>query len=154
MGKVSRNDPCPCGSGKKYKRCCLPKDEFVEVKRARRRQVDAVFAKSSLPPRIIPDEVDEDDLTALSNQVVDLLEAERFDEARLACEKLKQRFPEEIDWLDRTAILHQEQGEFEEAIQYYRRCLEFIDENPEGFEKGSRDFYRRTIERLESKRRR
>ena len=21
---VSRNDPCPCGSGKKYKRCCLP----------------------------------------------------------------------------------------------------------------------------------
>jgi uncharacterized protein YecA (UPF0149 family) len=21
--KVSRNDPCPCGSGKKYKRCCL-----------------------------------------------------------------------------------------------------------------------------------
>jgi hypothetical protein len=22
-GKVGRNDPCPCGSGKKYKRCCL-----------------------------------------------------------------------------------------------------------------------------------
>ena len=22
--KVGRNDPCPCGSGKKYKRCCLP----------------------------------------------------------------------------------------------------------------------------------
>ena len=24
--KVSRNDPCPCGSGKKYKHCCLDKD--------------------------------------------------------------------------------------------------------------------------------
>jgi len=23
--KPQRNDPCPCGSGKKYKRCCLPK---------------------------------------------------------------------------------------------------------------------------------
>jgi hypothetical protein len=23
--KVGRNDPCPCGSGKKYKKCCLPK---------------------------------------------------------------------------------------------------------------------------------
>ena len=23
--RVSRNDPCPCGSGKKYKHCCLPK---------------------------------------------------------------------------------------------------------------------------------
>ena len=21
--KVGRNDPCPCGSGKKFKRCCL-----------------------------------------------------------------------------------------------------------------------------------
>jgi preprotein translocase subunit SecA len=20
--KISRNDPCPCGSGKKYKKCC------------------------------------------------------------------------------------------------------------------------------------
>ncbi|MGL5288187.1 MAG: SEC-C metal-binding domain-containing protein [Aeromonas sp.] len=21
--KISRNEPCPCGSGKKYKQCCL-----------------------------------------------------------------------------------------------------------------------------------
>ncbi len=31
MGKIGRNDPCPCGSGKKYKKCCLPLDE--EAKR-------------------------------------------------------------------------------------------------------------------------
>ena len=24
-GKVGRNDPCPCGSGKKYKKCCMQK---------------------------------------------------------------------------------------------------------------------------------
>ena len=24
MREVGRNDPCPCGSGKKYKKCCLP----------------------------------------------------------------------------------------------------------------------------------
>jgi preprotein translocase subunit SecA len=24
--KVGRNDPCPCGSGKKYKKCCIDKD--------------------------------------------------------------------------------------------------------------------------------
>ena len=24
--KIGRNDPCPCGSGKKYKNCCLDKD--------------------------------------------------------------------------------------------------------------------------------
>lgn len=26
--KVGRNDPCPCGSGKKYKHCCLMKDSM------------------------------------------------------------------------------------------------------------------------------
>ncbi|MBR9917136.1 hypothetical protein GYB29_05510 [bacterium] len=25
VGKVGRNDPCPCGSGKKFKKCCLNK---------------------------------------------------------------------------------------------------------------------------------
>lgn len=33
--KVGRNDPCPCGSGKKHKKCCLKKKEspFVSMKR-------------------------------------------------------------------------------------------------------------------------
>ncbi|HEX9604188.1 MAG TPA: SEC-C metal-binding domain-containing protein, partial [Myxococcales bacterium] len=25
--RVGRNDPCPCGSGKKYKKCHLPLEE-------------------------------------------------------------------------------------------------------------------------------
>jgi hypothetical protein len=25
--KIGRNDPCPCGSGKKYKQCCMKKQE-------------------------------------------------------------------------------------------------------------------------------
>ncbi len=28
--KVGRNDPCPCGSGKKYKQCCMKKDQQKE----------------------------------------------------------------------------------------------------------------------------
>ncbi len=27
VSRVGRNDPCPCGSGKKYKKCCADKDE-------------------------------------------------------------------------------------------------------------------------------
>ncbi|MBN2327256.1 MAG: preprotein translocase subunit SecA [Candidatus Omnitrophica bacterium] len=27
--KVGRNDPCPCGSGKKYKKCCMLKEQAV-----------------------------------------------------------------------------------------------------------------------------
>jgi preprotein translocase subunit SecA len=29
--RAGRNDPCPCGSGKKYKKCHLPIDEGVAV---------------------------------------------------------------------------------------------------------------------------
>lgn len=33
MKKLSRNDPCHCGSGLKYKKCCLSKDEAGNVTR-------------------------------------------------------------------------------------------------------------------------
>jgi len=44
--KVGRNDPCPCGSGKKYKHCCMHKDlaqaqgetNAGETKKRRRRR--------------------------------------------------------------------------------------------------------------------
>ena len=28
QSRVSRNDPCPCGSGKKYKQCCMSKEHM------------------------------------------------------------------------------------------------------------------------------
>ena len=28
-GKIGRNDPCPCGSGKKYKQCCERKAQAL-----------------------------------------------------------------------------------------------------------------------------
>jgi len=34
--RTGRNDPCPCGSGKKYKKCCLPKEK--EARRGAERQ--------------------------------------------------------------------------------------------------------------------
>lgn len=29
--KVGRNDSCPCGSGKKYKKCCIENDPVVTL---------------------------------------------------------------------------------------------------------------------------
>ena len=37
--KYGRNDPCPCGSGKKYKKCCLARDEALVRRSADARQV-------------------------------------------------------------------------------------------------------------------
>ena len=49
----SRNAPCPCGSGRKYKLCCLPADEA----RAR----EARLAAQPPPLIVFPDLGDEDD---------------------------------------------------------------------------------------------
>ena len=32
-GRVGRNDPCPCGSGEKYKRCCMARDKAALAER-------------------------------------------------------------------------------------------------------------------------
>jgi hypothetical protein len=39
-----RNEPCHCGSGKKYKHCCLAKDEEAE------RELRAQQAAAQAPP--------------------------------------------------------------------------------------------------------
>ena len=38
--KIGRNDPCPCGSGKKYKFCCMnkPKEEIDLIEDPEERQ--------------------------------------------------------------------------------------------------------------------
>lgn len=42
-GKIGRNDPCPCGSGRKYKQCCLNRQSVSELQ--------AVQVKQSLGSR-------------------------------------------------------------------------------------------------------
>ena len=39
MSKIRRNEPCPCGSGLKYKRCCLTKHEARALPSSSMRQL-------------------------------------------------------------------------------------------------------------------
>ncbi len=41
MTSVGRNDPCPCGSGKKYKQCCLAKAEEERRERLSQQRAEA-----------------------------------------------------------------------------------------------------------------
>ena len=55
MNKIGRNDPCPCGSGQKYKKCCLAKEELLM---SRRRDEDrAVHSAIAWLDRNYEDEV-------------------------------------------------------------------------------------------------
>ncbi len=42
MTQVRRNDPCPCGSGKKYKNCCLQKDRAQRIRESAWRREEQV----------------------------------------------------------------------------------------------------------------
>ncbi len=44
MTRVSRNAPCPCGSGKKYKLCCLPAEADGIRGKAALREVETIDA--------------------------------------------------------------------------------------------------------------
>lgn len=47
MAKIGRNDPCPCGSGKKYKKCCLALDEVRGREEISLKGATEVLARSS-----------------------------------------------------------------------------------------------------------
>jgi hypothetical protein len=51
--KPGRNDPCHCGSGKKYKSCCLAKDEAAE-RAARAKAAEAAATESAEPAAAPP----------------------------------------------------------------------------------------------------
>jgi hypothetical protein len=62
MTQTGRNDPCPCGSGKKYKKCCLVSAEDADFQYRRWRQIESGliprlmdFAFESLGPELLED---------------------------------------------------------------------------------------------------
>jgi hypothetical protein len=137
MTTPGRNDPCRCGSGKKYKKCCLPRDEAARI-----------------PPRAVDTKASpvawtlvEDDLDELSNRVVMLLRASRFDEAEQARDALRERYPDMIDWIERTAMIHQARRNRAEAIAWWERTLRYM-ETEEGFDEEGRDGVREIIARI------
>ena len=129
--KPGRNDPCPCGSGKKYKKCCLHKDADNTLKHPTspptyHKPPKSLVAQPVTPPMLAYDvvDLDDDDLDELSNSVIDLIREGKLDEAEKACDELDRRFPEMPDALDRRAMLLEARGHNKLAAQYYRRAAE------------------------------
>ncbi|MEZ5608813.1 MAG: SEC-C metal-binding domain-containing protein [Burkholderiaceae bacterium] len=135
MPKTARNDPCPCGSGKKYKHCCLDKDRAAERAPAIAQRVALQEAQA---------------LDAASNAVVDLVHAGRLDEAEQAARALLVRYPEVHDGYDRLGMVHEARGQFREAADCYRRVIEFARASPEDYDTALVDSFLELIARLEA----
>jgi tetratricopeptide (TPR) repeat protein len=156
MAKTGRNDPCPCGSGNKYKKCCLAKDEAAE-----RERLAAAVQPPASPPHLsgVAEEIartlaaaaydDTDELTDASNAVVDLVHAGKLDEAEQAARDLLVRFPDEHDGYDRLGMVHEARGENRQAADCYRKVIDFIRQHPGSFNPGFEDMYAGLVNRLD-----
>lgn len=125
MAKVGRNQPCPCGSGKKYKQCHLATDEAAE--RAARAEQQRSAPPPSVPvhavlSRSMPDLDDDYDerLTTMSNATADLIDDGKLDEAERMCQRLLDEFPELPDGHIRLGQLLRARGEPKRAAQHLR----------------------------------
>ncbi len=130
MKKIGRNDTCPCGSGKKYKKCCLNDPR-----------------KSSLAESGYNDDITS--FIELSNSINDLLEKRDFKKARAVCRQLLNEYPEQIEGISRFAQVYEAMGERVKAAEYYRKSAEFAATN-EGFDQDAVDMYLEDAERMES----
>ncbi len=140
MAKVGRNDPCPCGRGRKYKKCCMEADE-------QRRPAGVARGSDPLPAyRIAETEVD-----ALSNSVIDLIEAGDFGAAEAACRRLQEEYPDQVDGIWRLASVHEARGDRAAAADCYRAAAEFARSH-DGFEEQSITDMIEAAERMEAER--
>ncbi|HJL16267.1 MAG TPA: SEC-C metal-binding domain-containing protein [Sandaracinaceae bacterium LLY-WYZ-13_1] len=100
--KVGRNDPCPCGSGKKYKKCCAGKERSqswspvagLTMREYRRRLHEFLDARRML--REHPADLARLPLTELATDQLDacftvFLDCERMDDAERALALLAER---------------------------------------------------------------
>ena len=145
MAKPGRNDRCSCGSGKKYKACCLTRDEAAErqelakaqagrderaaEKRQHDREARAEVA-SWLRQAEEEDQLD-DALESASNAVIDLVKADKLDEAEAASRALLARYPDLHDGWDRLGMVHEARGNSRKAADCYRKVLDFLAQHPD-----------------------
>jgi tetratricopeptide (TPR) repeat protein len=165
MAKPGRNDPCPCGSGNKYKKCCLAKEEAVareqlakaEARRAKSatetaaahrlhlREVKAAIAASLSGA----EDADEDELTIASNAAAELVRAGKLDEAEQAARDLLLLFPDVHDGYDRLGMVYEARGDKQKAADCYRKVIAFIKEHPDDYEPGFADVFVKLVDRLD-----
>ena len=133
MGKIGRNAPCLCGSGKKYKKCCLSTQQEKKISSVKKQRFIPVFT----------------DLDQLSNSVVDLIKQKKLDEAEAVSRRLLSEYPDQIDGFNRLAMVYEARGKKRKAAEYYRKAHRFAMSN-EGFDETAISWFLSEANRLES----
>lgn len=119
MAKIGRNDPCPCGSGKKYKRCCLnPEPQPAEVNAATGQGDDELC------------DCCVDALNERADRALDLILAGHLDEAETMAHDLMRDFPREVEGIDLLSMVSEARGQRERASELLRRAIDIVRVHP------------------------
>ena len=142
MAKIGRNEPCPCGSGKKHKRCCLtvaaPSGQMAIVTNADL----PTQAHQELCPCCV------DNLNERADHVVDELLAGRVDEAEALCQDFLHDFPGQAEGIDLLSMICEQRGQRDRALELLREASAIAHANPE-YDAETRYLMRERIQELE-----
>jgi len=148
MAKAGRNDPCACGSGKKYKKCCMANDEAA-ARAARPAPPAAAPARLLSLASYFQGEDGLDELTEASNAVVDMVHAGNLDAAEQAAHDLLVRFPDVHDGYDRLGMICEARGDHRQAADYYRKAIGVIRNYPHDEDRELEAVFQKLVDRLE-----
>jgi tetratricopeptide (TPR) repeat protein len=130
----------------KYKKCCLPLHEAYAAeqrKAADLRNAAETPAFTDVMRALEPLFASDDDgLAELSNSAVDLAHDGEFEQALAVCARLLSDFPEVVDGLERSAMVHAKMGHHALAADYYRQALDFVNHPSRREDYEDRDYYR------------
>lgn len=159
MTKTGRNDPCPCGSGKKYKRCCQEKDEAersasrAAAQAALQAQQLAKQAQYEAAEKAFIEKTRELDayceLADASNAVIEMVRAGKLEEAEAAARDLLVRYPEMHDGYDRLGMVYEARGDHKRAAECYRQVIDFVRARPDQYEPQFEETFHRLIAKLD-----
>ena len=145
MAKIGRNDPCPCGSGKKYKHCCLAKDEAAGRRRpSRPRQATTCRTITRASARTATRTID-----AAAKGVLALIDAGNLDDAEQAAQATDERWPDVHDGYDCLGMVCEARGNNRQAAEYYRKVIAFARKDPSFYEDDFPEYYQKLIRRLD-----
>jgi tetratricopeptide (TPR) repeat protein len=137
MAHISRNQPCPCGSGKKYKGCCGKKDrESSPLSDEEVKNLPPLPAGKTGYLLLEDDDVVKPDgqgghflftkRDQLANQVLDLIRAKELDEAERISRELIRDYPEDATGLRRLARVCEARGDKAAAAEHFEKALELL----------------------------
>lgn len=130
---VGRNDPCPCGSGKKYKKCCLPQHEAARkmVPEKKAAQLDEESRKRKQAEKEI-------------EKGFQLLVDGEYDKAKRLATRLLEQHPEDDRLHDILFMEAMSSGRYDEAFHLCRRRWQVAQEEKAYFQQHG--FHKRASE--------